>query len=1234
MRLSGMLKTRGAAVLCLFIFFSSQGFCLSSDIYEKKDNWQQTMLAVRSNYSSALKKGAVEQVWKQVQKDFPFMSARMLWDTGEKDVIKWLEATDSVEIEKRMIGHLIDELDDLGRVISLEYTKLVEKNTYSSDPKWFDLYVKGCAIRSANINLDKVNIEALKLAVNDLSEKFGNKYPDSDSFLQQAEVFERQKQQVLKKLKSATEQAIKKANKFAEQLIAFQQKALLANPLLDFNELILIKRKPSENPYLFSTSEKSIGRHLGLPQQSSWQLHTMDNIFDWDNEICILSPIAPGGRLKTVYAPDNTELVTDMDLDFDADKLMFSKPLKNRMWQLFEIDMRTMELNQITGTQSDVHSIDGCYLPNGKIAYVSTACFQGVPCNAGVNVGMIYLMNRDGTNIRQLCFEQDHNFCPTVTNDGRLMYLRWEYIDIPHVWARFLFTMNPDGTGQRAFYGSGGYWPNGIYYAKPIPGHPTKVAGIVTGHHVGRIGELYIFDPAKARASDRGVVQQIPGRNKKVKPLIKDMLTSDVWPKFVHPYPLSEDYIIVACRPTPEDMWGIYLVDTFDNMVLIKEAQDYALLEPIPFRKTAKPPVIPNMVIPGKDAMFYVQDIYSGPGLKGVPRGTVKKLRVLTFHFAYRTVAGINHRVGADGPWEPKRIIGTVDVEHDGSVFFTAPANMPLAVQPLDADGKAVQLMRSWMTAMPGEIVSCVGCHENLNMATPNKRTIAVSKPPQDIKQWYGPPRGLSFKRDVQPVLDKYCISCHNSDSPKDVPDLRADQGKYVVYKNGIPEKTVIAADNTDKLLAEYGGVFQPSYIELRSRIRVGGLESDLNLLPPGEFHADNMEFMQMLNKGHYGVKLDAEAVERLAAWIDFNGQCHGTWQEVVGTRKIEKDYKRRAQLREKYACIVEDPETKIDSVAKKPTPVIPAPVKVPADRTEGITNWPMTPEYAGSLQHKTSNGLTETVIRTDNGLRIEMVYIPAGKFIIGDPLGHIDEKPRCVVDIDRPFWISKYEITNDQFSRFDPAHDSRFENKGSWQFNEWDIGWNLNAPAQPVVRISQLQVSQFCKWLTAKTGAMVQLPTEAQWEYACRAGTDTPFYYGDLDTDFTSYANMADWTIRDLVYDVRNQYPPDLVPRDSRFNDNFLVTSKVGTFSPNTWGLYDMHGNVWEWTRTAYKPYPYQENDGRNTIGPTTKVVVRGGSWYDRPKRCRSGYRLYYPAWRKVYNVGFRIVVPLSSMK
>jgi formylglycine-generating enzyme required for sulfatase activity len=792
--------------------------------------------------------------------------------------------------------------------------------------------------------------------------------------------------------------------------------------------------------------------------------------------------------------------------------------------------------------------------------------------------------------------------------------------------------MNPDGTGQREYYGSGGYWPNAIFYARPVPDHPTKVVSIVTGHHVGRVGELVVFDPALGRQSTSGVVTRVGSYGKEVDPIIMDKLAIDSWPLFLHPWPLSQKYFLAAAKPRPNDLWGIYLVDVFDNMLLLKEIEDHALLEPIPLRATRKPPVIIDRVDPErKDAVMYIEDVHMGPGLKDVPRGTVKKLRLFTYHFAYRKIAGIDHRVGADGPWEPKRVLGTVPVEEDGSAIFSVPANTPISIQPIDEQGQALQLMRSWTTAMPGEFVSCVGCHDKQNSTPSSRRTIASRKLPSEIEPWYGPVRGFSFAREVQPVLDKYCVSCHDgSTSDTGAMDLRGDQGRLIAYKNGKPEANVFEGVAREELVKKYGGVFDPSYITLRSYVRVGGLESDLRLLEPAEFGGETCELVQILQKGHYGVELDNEAWERIFTWIDLNAPAHGTWKEVVGVEKTSNDCRRRRDLQLAYANIDEKPEVIAAVQRPRIEPVLPKPVEPRNIAVPEVSSWPFDPVEAATRQRTVP--VTSRSIDLGGGVRMSMVLVPAGEFVMGDPDGHDDELPLTVVHIDKPFWMGRVEVTNEQYAQFDPSHDSRQQDKGSWMFNEWDLGWDLNRAGQPVVRINWQQAMEFCKWLSQKTSARVSLPTEAQWEWACRAGTDSPMSYGDLDTDFSTLANMADYTMRDMVYDARNNYSPDLVPRDARFNDGLLVSAEVGSYRPNAWGLYDMHGNVWEWTHSSYMPYPYCDGDGRNDIESAGRRVVRGGSWYDRPKRCRSAFRLSYPQWQRVYNVGFRVVMEVNE--
>ncbi|MCX6909359.1 MAG: hypothetical protein NTY01_15140, partial [Verrucomicrobia bacterium] len=538
----------------------------------------------------------------------------------------------------------------------------------------------------------------------------------------------------------------------------------------------------------------------------------------FDNEIATLSPVRPDGQLTTLYRPEKKVFVGDVELNFDADKMLFSSIGSQNRWHVFEMDADGKNLRQRTPDEPDVDFYDPCYLPDGRILFDSTCTFVGVPCvGGGDSVANLCRMDADGKNIRQLCFDQEHNWCPTVLNDGRVLYSRWEYTDTPHYFTRLLFHMNPDGTGQMVHYGSNSYWPNSIFYARPIPGDPNRVVAVISGHHgVPRMGEMVLFDVSKGRNEASGAIQRIPGHAKAVEPIIRDTLVNDSWPKFLHPHPLSGKYFLVSMQPTPQAQWGIYLVDVFDNAVLIREDSDYALLEPVPFRKTPRPPVIPDRVnLASNEGVVYLSDIYAGPGLAGVPRGAVKKLRVFEPHYTYRRMGG-HINVGVDGPWDVHRILGTVPVEEDGSAAFKIPANTPVAVQPLDKDGKALQVMRSWFTAMPGEKVSCVGCHEDPNSSPLTKSGVALTKSPVAIQPWHGPARGFSFKREVQPVLDRFCVGCHNEQTAaaKNVPDFT------VKPRNGWRN-------------------FTPSYLALHPFVRRPGPESDYHLPSPLEWNAD-----------------------------------------------------------------------------------------------------------------------------------------------------------------------------------------------------------------------------------------------------------------------------------------------------------------------------------------------------------------------------------------------------------
>jgi len=1047
--------------------------------------------------------------------------------------------------------------------------------------------------------------QALRRAIDDLAASYPDKYVRGAEFLKRLDALDRAA------ATGGDEAAL------AREFLLLQREALLANPALDFDRLLLVRRKAN---------------NMGLP--ANWQSNSNLPRSGFDNEIGVLSPLRPDGAISTLYKPAGGRFVGDVDLHFDADRLLFSSLDEKSRWQVFEIKADGTGLRQVTpGDQPDVDNYDACYLPDGRIIFTSTAPFIGVPCVFGnAHVSTIFRLEADGKTVRQLGFEQEHDWCPAVLNDGRLLYARWEYTDTPHSQTRRLFSMNPDGTRQMAYYGSNSYWPNSIFYARPVPGHPTKVAAVISGHHgVARMGELIIFDPGLDSREAKGVVQRIPGYGKPVEPLIADRLVDASWPKFLHPWPLNEKYYLAACRPGPGSLWGIYLVDVFDNILLLREEPDYALLEPVPLRKTVRPPVIPdNVTLARKDAVISIQDIYQGDGLKGIPRGTVKKLRVFTYHFAYHNMGGLLGVLGMDGPWDIRRILGTVPVAEDGSACFRVPANTPIVVQPLDAEGKALQLMRSWMTAMPGETLSCVGCHERPNSAPDTRLQVALAAhEPDEIQPWYGPARGFSYPREVQPVLDRYCVGCHDGEP-------RPDGGKALADLRG----TKIISDFSSVIAGsggKRGGKFSYSYAELHRYVRRPGIESDYQMLTPMEYHADTTELVQMLKRGHYGVQLDPESWDRIITWIDFNTVYHGTWTDAGYNPGVQRE--RRLALQKLYGNRDDDPEADagrppaVIQAASFPVPARTAVAAKAPPTTLAVSGWPFDAAEAQRRQ-AAAGQIVRRSIDLGGGAVLDLVLVPAGEFVLGDPEGSPDERPLTRVRIDRPFWMGRCEVSNAQFARFDSSHDSRVESKNAYQFGIH--GYPVNRPEQPVVRVSWQRATAFCRWLSAATGEKFSLPTEAQWEYACRAGSATAFSYGTLDTDFSKSANMGDAKLRELAsnpYTVDTPYPnatkyDDWVPKETRFNDGHLLSAAIGSYAANAWGLHDMHGNVAEWTCSAFRPYPYSEDDGRNNLADTEDKVVRGGSWRDRPMRCSSAFRLAYRPYQAVFNVGFRVIM------
>jgi formylglycine-generating enzyme required for sulfatase activity len=272
------------------------------------------------------------------------------------------------------------------------------------------------------------------------------------------------------------------------------------------------------------------------------------------------------------------------------------------------------------------------------------------------------------------------------------------------------------------------------------------------------------------------------------------------------------------------------------------------------------------------------------------------------------------------------------------------------------------------------------------------------------------------------------------------------------------------------------------------------------------------------------------------------------------------------------------------------------------------------------------------------NTLGMTLAPIREGEFLMGssddDKDADDDEKPRHPVRITRPFYLATTEVTVGQFHRFVEATGYRTEaernGKGGRGWNEAKATFELDpkytwrdpgftqTDEHPVTNVSWNDAVAFCEWLSTREETTYRLPTEAEWEYACRAGTTTPYSSGADPETLAAVGNVADGTARVKF--------PNWATIASR--DGYVFTAPVGRFRANAWGLHDMHGNIWEWCRDGYDDRYYQQSPDGDPTGPSqaSSRVYRGGSWGDDPRYARSARRVGVKPDYRYYDLGFRV--------
>ena len=500
--------------------------------------------------------------------------------------------------------------------------------------------------------------------------------------------------------------------------------------------------------------------------------------------------------------------VRGFDLHFDARRLVFGwthsdkdfsqRPVRpghetfKKMgsgW-IYELCLDTDSLRRITSGRW-VHDAEPAYLADERIVFMSNRSRSSMQCNQGQHEihPSLYACEPDGSRLERLDNNITGDYNPRLLDDGRIGYMRWEYnersFNNPHAfWA-----MRPDGSYPEPVFGQ--HLANPIMHTNPrnIPGS-RKTMLVVAQHYNFERGLIGVLDPSLGVREPAAVRPLLPWTTWQGMSGMPSTNSEQGW--FAAPWPLADDLALCAYDYSPDQYqvagFGLYLVDGSGNQELIFRDPAFSCHSPTPFRPRHRPPVLPRTsdrppaespgVSPtgyqgrGGDGVLLLSHVMAGLEI-GHPEHAPRYLRVSeNLPLPYFTEVGqtVYRHQGLDTQnWTPKRIVGDVPLEQDGSAHFSVPADRSLYFQLLDGQGREIRRMRSWVSLKPGEVRSCTGCHEG-RMTTPSLQqtpSLAAGKPaamPTQRVSWGDQP--VSFHRDIRPILDRNCLPCHTGLKP------------------------------------------------------------------------------------------------------------------------------------------------------------------------------------------------------------------------------------------------------------------------------------------------------------------------------------------------------------------------------------------------------------------------------------------------------------------------------------
>jgi len=523
--------------------------------------------------------------------------------------------------------------------------------------------------------------------------------------------------------------------------------------------------------------------------------------------------------------------VRDPQVHYDGRRILFSyRKGGTPAYHLYEVNTDGTGLRKLTDGPDD--DIEPCYLPDGGIVFASSRCRRFVNCWF-TRVATLYRCDGDGANVRALSASIEHDNTPWVLPDGRIIYMRWEYVDRSQVHFHHLWTMNPDGTNQTVYYGN--QMPGTVMLgAKPIPGSRGVVAAFSPDHGLPEhAGYVTVVDPTL------GPDEPSSARRISRTPWFRD------------PYPLRD---------------GRYLVATGRRIVAMEEdgsvSEVYRLRddpltlelhEPRPIEPRPRERVIPSHVDLSKaSGACVLADVASGRNMAGVRPGEITQLLVLEQLPKPVNFSGGMEPLSMWGTFTLARILGTVPVEADGSAFFELPAMRPVFFVALDARGLAVKRMQSFTSVQPGETLGCVGCHEpRTTTAQSRPQLLALRRPPSRLRPVEGVPDVPDFPRDIQPILDRRCLPCHGTE----------------VAQGGV----VLSGDRTPLYSVSY------ETITLRRLVADGRNEPRGNR-PPRTIGTSASRLLKLADGSHHGALATQSEMAVLRGWIETSATYPGTY--------------------------------------------------------------------------------------------------------------------------------------------------------------------------------------------------------------------------------------------------------------------------------------------------------------------------------------------------------------------